>query len=49
MNYPQITLAEWKKVGEGFNSEALESNLHPGIMLKMVRLHAYVRKRTFKP
>lgn len=37
MNYPQITLAEWKKVGEGFNSEALESDLHPGVMLKMVR------------
>lgn len=37
MDYPQINLQEWTKVGEGYNGEALVSPLHPGLLLKLVR------------
>jgi uncharacterized protein (TIGR02172 family) len=37
MNYPQINLSEWTRVGEGYNGEAFASELHPGVMLKLVR------------
>ena len=37
MEYPQVTLSEWTRVGEGYNGEALVSELHPGIILKLVR------------
>lgn len=34
--YPQIELSEWTKVGEGFNGQAYVSDVHPGLMLKLV-------------
>ena len=37
MEYPQVNLSEWTRVGEGYNGEALVSELHPGIILKLVR------------
>ena len=35
-DYRQIELSEWKKVGEGFNGQALVSDAHPSVMLKLV-------------
>lgn len=35
--YPQINLSEWTQVGEGYNGQAFVSDVHPGIMLKLVR------------
>lgn len=37
MEYPQVTLSEWTRVGEGYNGEALVSSLHPGVILKLIR------------
>lgn len=37
MEYPQVNLSEWTRVGEGYNGEALVSKLHPGVILKLVR------------
>ena len=35
--YPQINLEEWTLVGEGYNGQAFVSDMHPGVMLKLVR------------
>lgn len=37
MDYPQINLSEWTRVGEGYNAEAYVSKLHPNLFLKLVR------------
>ena len=36
MEYPQIDRSEWIRVGEGYNGEALVSDRHPGVILKLV-------------